>query len=98
LTIYRIGEIMTQTTMYNLAWVPEQTVNLPEGSSVITGMIKNGVPTIWVKEDSAATRVPKMFKGFKTKEDGYAAGWHYVCTVLVPEEHGGNESNLFMQK
>ena len=83
--------------MYNLAWVQEQTVNLPEGSTVITGMIKNGVPAIWVKEDTAAP-APKQFRFFETKDEGYTAGWHYVCTVLVPEEHGGDESNLFMQK
>ena len=88
---------MTQTTMYNLAWVQEQTVNLPERSTVITGMIKNGVPTIWVKEDAAAP-APKLFRFFETKDEGYTAGWHYVCTVLVPEELGGDESNLFMQK
>jgi hypothetical protein len=89
---------MAQTVTYNLLWVQEQTVNLPEGSTVITGMIKEGVPTVWVKEDSSANRVPKQFRFFETKDEGYAAGWHYVCTVLVPDEHGGDQSNLFMQK
>lgn len=89
---------MTQTVTYTLLWVQEQTVNLPEGSTVITGMIKDGSPTVWVKEDSSAPRVPKQFKFFEFKEQGYDAGWHYVCTVLVPDEHGGDESNLFMQK
>lgn len=89
---------MTQTVTYKLAWVQDQMVNLPEGSAVITGMIKDGVPTVWVKEDSSATRVAKEFRFFETKDEGYAAGYHYVCTVLVPDEHGGDQSNLFMQK
>ena len=87
---------MTQTTMYNLAWVQEQTVNLPEGSTVITGMIKNGVPAIWVKENTAAP-TPKQFRFFETKDEGYTAGWHYVCTVNIPDPVG-DQSNLFMQK
>jgi hypothetical protein len=83
--------------MYNLAWVQEQTVNLPEGSTVITGMIKNEVLTIWVKEEVAAASTPKQFRFFETKDEGYTAGWHYVCTVFLPDPVG-DQSNLFMQK
>ena len=89
---------MTSTVTYKLNWVQDQMVSLPEGSTVITGMIKDGVPCVWVKEDSSATRVSKEFRFFETKDEGYNAGYHYVCTVLVPDEHGGDESNLFMQK
>jgi|APCry1669189034_1035192.scaffolds.fasta_scaffold116164_3 hypothetical protein len=88
---------MTETITYNLSWTLEQTVNLPEGSTVITGMIKDSVPTIWVKQDPTATLVPKQFKFFETKDEGYTAGWHYVCTVNIPDPVG-DQSNLFMQK
>jgi hypothetical protein len=87
---------MTQTTTYNLSWVKEQTLNLPEGSTVITGMIKDSNLCVWVKEDPAANRISKTFKFFDTKDDGYAAGYHYVCTVLVDD--GTHEANIFMQK
>jgi hypothetical protein len=87
---------MTQTTMYTLEGVEEQTLTLPEGSSVITGMIKNDNLCIWVKEDPDATRISKTFKFFDTKDNGYAAGYHYVCTILVDDDR--HEDHLFMQK
>jgi hypothetical protein len=86
---------MTQTTTYNLTWVKEQTLSLPEGSTVITGMIKDSNLCVWVKEDSSAIRVSKEFKMFETKDEGYTAGYHYVCTVIAPD---GGQPNIFMQK
>jgi hypothetical protein len=86
---------MTQTVTYDLTWTKTQTVSLPEGSSVITGMVKDSALRIWVKEDSLATRVSKEFKMFETKDEGYAAGYHYVCTVIGPD---GGQPNIFMKK
>jgi hypothetical protein len=86
---------MTQTVTYDLTWTGVQTVNLPEGFSVITGMVKDGALRIWVKEDSSAIRVSKEFKMFETKDEGYTAGYHYVCTVIAPD---GGQPNIFMQK
>ena len=96
MTIYRIGETMSETNTYNLLWVEEQTLDLPEGSTVITGMIKGDNVCIWVKEDPTAARVSRTFKFFNTKDSGYAAGYHYVCTVLVDDDR--HEDHVFMQK
>jgi hypothetical protein len=89
---------MTQTVKYELTWDETQTVNLPNESTVITGMIKDTKLCIWVKEDSSANRVAKHFKFFDNKDDGYANDLHYVCTVAIPDSHGGGQGSLFMQK
>jgi hypothetical protein len=88
---------MTQTVKYELSWDENQTVNLPIESTVITGMVKDTKLCIWVKEESSAL-VAKNFKFFDNKDHGYAADMHYVCTVFIPDSHGGGQGSLFMQK
>jgi hypothetical protein len=85
---------MKQTVKYQLNFNNVQMVDLPEGSTVLTGMIKENQLTIWVSEESTAPKSLREFKFFETKDAGFAADYHYVCTVF----QGDILKNLFLKK
>lgn len=45
-------------TKYPLSYELKQTINLSQEFSILTAAAQNGVPTLWVVEDTSRTKAP----------------------------------------